>query len=338
MTTAALRVVGGMEHLGDEELRQWFEEYLRKHEHLPTAVLSRSDHIGVSRIALDAYVAGTYFLSKEMGGMGEDPSSSKLESKIREYRELVDGTTQHNYQNTFLETRSWQQFQHACNVAISEKAIVIVYARPGTGKSRCLKQYSIAKMQTRPIEILCSANITTRYFVQKIARSIGVSDVASTARLEDLIVEKLKPNPRPLFVDQANYLHEKALGTICYLWETARIPIVLLGTKDLVDLFNKSSLTEDVRAQLTSRIAMHYPLVDLSLPELKTITERVLGSKATPAVVNRLLSITSGNHRHLDMVLPRLAEMISRNETSLMNGELQITELVEHASSRLMGI
>jgi len=148
------------------------------------------------------------------------------------------------------------------HIAITEKVIVIVYARPGTGKSRCLKQYSSERLKTRPIEVLCSPNITTGYFVQKIAQSLGIPDKGATPRLEDLIVKKLKTNPRPIFVDQANYLREKGLGTICYFWETARVPIVLIGTYDLAELFNTSSLTEDVRAQLTSRIAMHYPLME----------------------------------------------------------------------------
>ena len=33
------------------------------------------------------------------------------------------------------------------------------------------------------------------------------------SKLEDRVIEKLRPYPRPLFVDQANYLKEKALGS-----------------------------------------------------------------------------------------------------------------------------
>lgn len=336
MSDSKLQIVGGGKSVGDEELRLWLKKYTDEHPHLTTAVLSRSDHIGMSRSALDAYLNGTYFTSKEMGGLGVNPKNTQIEVKIRAYREKVEGTIRHGYTNSFLETRSWMQFQHAAKTAIQENVIVVVYAKPGVGKSRCLQEYSTAKMTTHPIQILCSANITTRYFAQKIARECGVDDKLPTAQLEDKISERLKRNPRPLFVDQANYLNEKALGTICYVWETARIPIVLIGTKDLFELFMTSRLTEDVRAQLSSRVAMHYPLMELSIEEVKTICKRALGDKATDESVAKLFNITNGNHRHLDMVIPRVRELAKRNSDALENGSLLMTEIIDRASSRIM--
>lgn len=330
---AKLQIVEKPKH--DEDLRLWLDNFLKEHAHLATTVLSRSDHIGVSRTALDAYVAGTYFLSKDSGGLGVQGKST-IEDKIRAYRERVEGTVRHGYENSFLDTRSWLQFQHACSTAISENVIVVVYAKPGVGKSRCLQEYSTAKLKTMPVQILCSANITTRYFAQKIAREIGLDDKTPTAHLEDLIAERLKRNPRPLFIDQANYLNEKALGTICYLWEKARVPVVLIGTQDLVELFTTSRLTEDVRAQLSSRVAMQYPLMELSVEEVKTICRRALGDNATTGAVTKLFNATKGNHRHLDMVLPRVRELASKNEESLQNGDIVIEDIIEKASSRIM--
>jgi hypothetical protein len=70
------------------------------------------------------------------------------------------------------------------------------------------------------------------------------------------LASKLTRSPRPIFVDQANYLQERSLGTLCFLWEKRRIPIVLAGTKTLFENFYRSKLTEDVRGQPTSRIAL----------------------------------------------------------------------------------
>jgi DNA transposition AAA+ family ATPase len=334
--TGQLKIVGDSKKVGDEELRLWLDQYLKEHPHLTTAELSRSDHIGMSRTALDAYANGTYFLDKEVGGLGVNPTNTKIENKIRAYREKVEGTVRHGYKNSFIETRSWQQFQHACKTAIEENVIVVVWAKPGVGKSRCMLQFSNSRMKTVPINILCSANITTRYFVQKIARELGLSDVPPTAKLEDMIAERLTRNPRPVFVDQGNYLNEKALGTICYLWEKARVPIVLIGTKDLFDLFNTSRLTQDVRAQLSSRVAMHYPLMELSIEEVKTIVERVLGKRATAEVIKHIYNSTHGNHRHIDMIMPRLSQMIDKNARELDGGKIEMEKLVDKATSRLM--
>lgn len=336
MAEAKLKIVGGATDVGDEELRIWFENYLKKHPHISTQELSRSDHIGVSRTALDAYLNSTYFLAKELGGLGVNPKTTLIEKKIRAYRERVEGTVRHGYTNSFLETRSWMQFQHACKTAIEENAIVVVYGKPGLGKSRSLQEYSTTKMTTMPIQILCSANITTRYFVMKIAREVGLDDKAPTAQLEDRIAEKLKRSPRPIFVDQANYLNEKALGTICYIWEKTRIPFVLIGTKNLFELFTTSRLTEDVREQLSSRVAMHYPLMELSIEEVKAICQRALGEHTTNRAVEKLFNLTHGNHRHLDMILPRVSEYATRYHDALINGDAEITDAIEKAGTRIM--
>lgn len=332
-----LKIVGDAKQVGNEELRLWLENYINNHEHFSTKELSRSDHIGVSRTALDAYLNGTYFVSKEMGGHGVNPENTQIEKKIQSYRERVEGVIRGGVRNSYLETRLWQQFQYLCKTAIEERAIVIGYGKPGVGKSRALQQYKTEKMTTMPIEILCSRNVTPKYFVQKIAKEISLNHRHSLAELEDLIAEKLKKNaPRLLIVDQANYLDEKSLGTICYLWEKTRIPIVLLGTKDLLDLFMESSLTEDVRRQLSSRIAWHCPFVELSVEEVKSIVKTMLGKHATNEVVKQILEITHGNHRHLEMILPRLDAIFTANEDLLNNGEVQIDTLVQKAGARLM--
>lgn len=332
---AQLQIVGDAQ-LGDEELRAWLENHIKQYPHLTPLVLSRDQHIGVSRTGLDAYLNGTYFLPKESGGQGVNPAGTKIEQRIRAYRERVEGTVRHGYTNKFYDTRSWMQLEQACQTAINENMIVVVYAKPGVGKSRCLNEYATRKMTTAPIIILCSANVTTRYFVQRLAQSVGLDDRPTTARLEDSIAEKLKRNPRPVFVDQANYLSEKGLGTICHLWEVARVPIVLVGTRDLYDLFNTSRLNEDVRAQLSSRVAWHYQLFELSLAEAKAIIQRALGVAATDEVVSQILTATNGIYRHVDMMLPRILELVDRNKQELATGQTTMQRIVATATQRLM--
>lgn len=189
---------------------------------------------------------------------------------------------------------------------------------------------------TAPISVLCSRNITPLYFIQRVALNLGLSEHAITARLEDKVAEKLMRYPRPLFIDQANYLGEQSLGTICYIWEVAHVPIVLAGTKSLYDRFTTSQLTEDVRAQLSSRVAIHYPLAELLLSEAKPIIYQALGEDATDEIVAQIYNITGGVHRHLNMIFPRILELMKLNAKELVSGEVKLSELVGRAGSRLM--
>jgi DNA transposition AAA+ family ATPase len=321
----------------DEKLRQWLAAYIEAHPQHSTIVLSRKDFIGVSRTALDLYIAGTYFLPVDVGGEGHDPSKSGIENNIRIFQERVEGTVRHGYANTFVKTRTYVQLVQACATAIKENVIVVVYGKPGVGKTRGMLEFLTAQTNsTMPVQILCSANTTTRYFVQKIAKCLGLDDKPPTARLEDMIADKLKRSPRPIFVDQANYLNEKALGSICYIWEVACCPIVLVGTKDLHDLFTTSRLTEDVRAQLSSRVALHYPLAELGVEEATSIIKRALGADATDENIAAIINVTGGVHRHVDMIIPRILDLKKRNASNLETGKTTMQVLIVRAGSRLM--
>lgn len=321
---------------GDEELRFWLAGYIRDHPHHTTSVLSRSQFIGVARRALDSYLAGTYFLPKEQGGGGVNPAMSKIEHAIQAYRDRVEGIVRQGYQNTFVATKTWFRLQQACATAIAERSIVVVYGRPGVGKSRCLMEFAIQQMTTAPILVLCSRNTTVRFFLQRLAREVNLDDRMGVAELENAIAEKLKRHTRPIFVDQANYLDERALGALCFIWEVAHVPVVLVGTRDLYDQFTSSRLTEDVRAQLSSRVATHYLLSELTIAEAKAIIARALGGDATDDAVKQIYAVTGGVHRHVDFVLPRILQLKSLNKKKLESGDVTMGDIIRIAGSRLM--
>jgi predicted ATP-dependent serine protease len=58
--------------------------------------------------------------------------------------------------------------QHACDTAINENAIVVIYGRPGVGKTRCLMEYASRRMTTLPISIMRSPNTTPFSFVKRL--------------------------------------------------------------------------------------------------------------------------------------------------------------------------
>lgn len=320
----------------DEELRSWLEAHIQQHPHHTTEVLSRSEYIGVARRVIDSYVARKYFLPRSMGGEGVNPATSKIENAIRAFRVQVEGTVRHGYTNTFIETTTWKHFRQACSIAIKENVIVVIYGKPGIGKSRDLMEFAVREMTTAPVMILCSPNITPFHFVQELAIALKLDVRGSVAKIEKVVAETLRLNPRALFIDQANYLDEKSLGSICFIWERSRVPVALVGTKALYDLFMSSRLTQEVRAQLASRVAVHYLLPELTVAEVKTIVKRGLGEGATDEMVAEIHNVTGGIHRHVDMIMPRIIDLEARNKKEIEKGEVTIKKIIDVAGSRLM--
>lgn len=112
--------------------------------------------------------------------------------------------------------------------------------------------------------------------------------------------------------------------------------MVLTGTKQLYDIFFQSKLTEDVRGQLSSRIALHYLLPELSQTETREILKYALGNDATEEVIGLIHSLTGGIFRSVDMMIPRLLELRQPNEKKLAEGSVKMQDLVKTAASRLM--
>jgi DNA transposition AAA+ family ATPase len=330
-----LEIVGD-KPLWDEDLRAWLEKYIAEHSHHTLEILARSDHIGLPRAILSEYLEGTYFLPKESGGKGRKSEASRVEPFIRRFRESIEGPLRQGYTRTFIQTRAWIMLRSACETAIREKSIVVIYGQPGVGKSRCLLEFARRNMLTAPVMVLCSRNITYKYFARMLAERLKLRVKGVTPMLEEHVAEKLRRHPRPLFIDQANYLCERGLGTICYIWEVAQVPIVLAGTKGLYNTFLSSRLVEDVRAQLSSRIAIYYELPKLSLPEAKTIIEHGLGDIATDEVVAQICNATARIHRLIDMIIPRILELKALNEEQINRGEVTMKDIISTASSRLM--
>src|ERR1043165_5051309 len=125
-----LKTVGD-KPLWDEELRTWLERYINEHPHHTTEILSRSQYISLPRRILNEYLEGTYFLPKKSGGRGLKTDNSRVEPLIRRFRESIEGPLRHGYAKTFVQTLTWVRVQNACETAIKENAIVVIYGRPG---------------------------------------------------------------------------------------------------------------------------------------------------------------------------------------------------------------
>jgi DNA transposition AAA+ family ATPase len=320
----------------EEALRRWLADYVAAHPEHTTAVLARADFIGISKRALDAYLSNRYFLPREEGGEGAHPATSRLEPAVRAFRSRVQSLAQHGNLGDFAETGAWKYLQHACDTAINENAIVVIYGRPGVGKTRCLLEYAGRRLAVLPISLLCSPNTTVTSFIKQLANLVGAPTRQQLHLTEEEIALKLRRAPKPLFVDQANYLGEQALGTLCFLWERQRLPIILTGTKHLYDTFFQSRLTEEVRGQLSSRIALHYLLPELTQTETRAILQQALGADATEEVITLIHGVTGGVFRSIDMMIPRLLELKQRNHQNLADGTIKMQDLVKTAASRLM--
>ena len=87
---------------------------------------------------------------------------------------------------------------------------------------------------------------------------------------------------------------------------------------------------------MSSRVALHYLLAELSVPEAKAIIKRALGDLATEEVVTKIYNVTGGVHRHVDMIMPRILDLTEGNKSNLEAREITIIDIIVIAGSRLI--
>jgi hypothetical protein len=97
-----------------------------------------------------------------------------------------------------------------------------------------------------------------------------------------------------------------------------------------------SKLTEDVRGQLTSRIALHYFLPELNKAETEAILRHTLGVEVTDEMIDHIHQLTGGIFRSVDMIIPRILELEQRNRQKLADGTIKMNEIIKVAAARLM--
>ncbi len=104
----------------------------------------------------------------------------------------------------------------------------------------------------------------------------------------------------------------------------------------LHDRFMSSRLTEDVREQLSSRVALHYMLSELSPAEAKALIEKILKEEATEQNIGLVYKLTGGRFRNLEFFQPRYVELRELNKEQLKHGEVQTGEIIKMAAARLI--
>ena len=113
-------------------------------------------------------------------------------------------------------------------------------------------------------------------------------------------------------------------------------PHRLGGDQNIVREFYRSKLTEDVRGQSASRIALHCLLPELTKVETEAILRHALGAEAPDEMIEQIHQVTGGNFHSVDMIIPRILELEHRNRQKLADGTVKTNEIIKVAAACLM--
>lgn len=259
-------------------------ERVAKHlaEHPETSIAEFAKQIGYSRTAVSKYASVAY-----MNPVG-------VERAVRAWFRKQDRLAA----DTFVPTVVARMISEACQYAVAENEMVVVYGPPGVGKTTGVRRFLAAQAKAGDANfVFVTANPTTSYAVllRRIADEMGLNSGFAAPILGEKLVAALKRSPHLIVVDDASFLHLRALETLRYLHDQAAAGIVLVGTRALMlRLLGASGRLGEELAQFYERVGLRVELPpSLAKAELAAIA-RAHDPSLTEAEVGRVLARPRG--------------------------------------------
>lgn len=106
--------------------------------------------------------------------------------------------------------------------------MALVYGEPGLGKSRTALWWAV---KNDAIYIRSSNMMSGRWFLEELVEELGESPLYKSSDLFNQAVNQLTQYPRPLIIDEIDYLlsDSRAIETIRDIYDRTEVPIVLIG-------------------------------------------------------------------------------------------------------------
>ena len=105
--------------------------------------------------------------------------------------------------------------------------IILVYGEYGLGKSETIKWWTF---KNDCIYVRANQGMTSRWLLSEIAEELGEEPFWHIQETFNLIEKKLKENPKPIIIDEVDYLLERnTIETLRDLYDTTSCPLVLVG-------------------------------------------------------------------------------------------------------------
>lgn len=158
----------------------------------------------------------------------------------------------------------------------------LIFGEPGLGKTRTALWWCV---QNDGVFVRTKKLMTGRWLLEEIVAELGEAPMRRTSDLFRQAVDQLLERPRPLFIDEADYLAHDAriIETLRDLHDTTGTPLVLIG----MDQADKKLMRFKHLYDRFSEILRFHPLTEA---DVKSIAEQMAEVKLTDDAISYIHS------------------------------------------------
>jgi len=204
----------------------------------------------------------------------------------------------------------------------------LVYGKWGLGKTTTLEWY-YTNNSCFYVRAMAAWSRSVTMMIEDILRSYRVEARGRLKQDIRELVRAAKKQRLPLFIDEADRVVRKSLliETIRDVHDLAKIPIILIGQENIVNLLQRRDL-----GQVFSRITEIVEFRELSAQDIQRIAKELCDLECDPKVASFIKNITLGDFRLANALFMRAENLCSLNKLS----EITIT-IAKEAASALPG-
>jgi len=191
--------------------------------------------------------------------------------------------------------------------------MALVYGEPGLGKSRTALWWAV---KNDAVYIRSSNMMSGRWFLEELVEELGESPLYKSSDLFNQAVSQLTQYPRPLIIDEIDYLlsDSKAIETIRDIYDRTEVPIVLIG-------MNKANKKFIRYRHIYDRFSEILKFEIFSFDEVKNIVQELSDAEIDEAGI-KLIFNHANRFRQIVSIISK-AEKISK-----ANSDIVITEKI----------
>jgi len=211
----------------------------------------------------------------------------------------------------FVKTRNVRNFEVMMDgLALSEGEgrLGIVYGRAGRGKPRTSQWYQANNgcIYLRMITVWRTSEL---YFLQMLCREVGVLPPYRKGPAFTAFTDKMRSDPRPVFLDEMEKLPKFFLDLVRDLSDESKAPFILIGEDELLGYMRQNR-------KVWSRTFQQLQFDPIEIKDIIIFATETAGLKLTPQVAKLFYLSSEGDFRIVKRDILNLVQIANAKGTT----------------------
>lgn len=166
----------------------------------------------------------------------------------------------------------------------------LLYGRPGEGKSTVT---AYAVNQLGGVYLRARRSWTESSMLEALMRELGCAPMGRRDAMVDKAIEVFSDTPRPLFVDEADYIlrYPGMIDVFRDIYDLARAPVVLIGMEDIARVITSQKRYDRFRRRITQWVEF----AGVDLEDARILADTVCEVGVSDDLVEHLHAKTKAN-------------------------------------------